>query len=256
VRNSRNPDQVRHSPVLALAAALCIAASASAGTLTVTPVSLSLGPRAASALLTLKNPGDQQLRYEVSVATWSEDEHGEMVLLPTDDIVVFPLLSSLPPHSEKTVRVGLIQRGAAATERTYRVFFQEMKPPQTESGDAAAVMLLMRIGIPVFVAPPKSSGSAVLEPPTLAGGHLHFRLSNPGNAHIRLQKLTVTSETPGGMPISHELKTWYLLAGGTRVYDLALDAKECGTAQGIRVEARWQGGSVSGRVPVAAHGCA
>lgn len=246
---------VRHLVILALGLALGQAELAFAASLNVSPILVELGPKVSSQLLTVRNEADREVRFEVSVFAWTEDEQGEMVLVPTDDLVVFPLISSIASRSERAVRVALARRSKAPVERTYRVWIQEMSPPRSEA-DTATVTIQMRISIPVFVAPEKPKGLAVLEPPSLAGGHVRFRLTNPGNARVRLQAVTVSAEYPDGKaPARHELRAWYLLAGGVRAYDVALDPEECAGAMAFLVEAKWPGGIVSGRVPARAGGC-
>jgi len=238
-----------------LGLALCQAEPLFGLTLGVSPVGITLGPKAQSSLLTLTNQGDHDVRFEVSVFAWAEDESGEMKLTPTDDLVVFPLLSSVPARSQKIARIGLAHRAPTAVEKAYRVFIEEMPGPQTEA-EGGKVLMQMRVGIPVFFAPARPSGSAVLQDAALEGGRLRFRLANPGNAHVRLSHVRVTTE--GGADVvaaEHELPAWYLLPGGARAYDLALDPKECSGARSFRVDATGPGVTVSTRVEAPANGC-
>lgn len=245
----------RHILMLALGLALGRAELALSASLMVTPVSVDLGQDAASQLLTLKNQEDREIRFEVSAFAWSEDENGEMALAPTEDLVVFPLLSSIAPHGERTVRVGLARRGPTPVERTYRIFFEEMATPRTTTV-AGTVRLTMRIGIPVFVAPPKPTATAELESLSFEHGKVRVRLAHRGNAHLRLTSVTITAESANGAPVARrDLKAWYLLAGGARQYDLRLEPEECNGAAQLLVEARWSGGNVSGRVAVPTDGC-
>lgn len=247
--------KTRHIAIALLGLALGQAELGFSATLTVSPISVDLGPKAASQLLVLGNQTDRELRFEVSTFVWTEDEHGEMVLAPTDDLIVFPLISAIAPRSTKSVRVGLVRRTASAMERTYRVFFQELSAPQSAE-NSGQVMMQMRIGIPVFVAPPKPRGSAEVSSAGLAAGLLRFRLANPGNRHIRLLSVSVTVEGAEGASVAaHELPAWYLLAGGVRLYELTVPPGECLAAKELVVAARWSDGSVSGRVAVPAGAC-
>lgn len=253
--NFSTSGMVRRVAAVLLASALGHAELGLSATLSVSPVRADLGSKTASQLLTLGNDTDHEIRFEVSVFAWTEDEQGEMVLAPTGDLVVFPLLSAIAPHSSKTVRVGLARRESSPQERTYRVFFQELAPPRA-AADSGAVKMQMRIGIPVFVAPPQPHGSAVLEEANFAAGRLRFHLSNPGNSHIRLQEVAVTVEGPGGALISsHALPAWYLLAGGVRRHELTLEPAACVAAESLVVSARWSDGSVSGTVEVPVGAC-
>jgi P pilus assembly chaperone PapD len=117
-------------------------------------------------------------------------------------------------------------------------------------------MMQMRVGIPVFIAPQKPRGSAELAGAGLVAGRLRLRLTNPGNRHVRLLSVSATLEGADGSFIAaHELPAWYLLAGGARAYELAVDPGECLATRAFRVAARWSDGSLSGRVEVPAGAC-
>jgi hypothetical protein len=70
----------RHVAIALLGLAVGQAELGFSTTLTVSPISVDLGPRAASQLLVIGNQTDRELRFEVSTFLWTEDEQGEMVL--------------------------------------------------------------------------------------------------------------------------------------------------------------------------------
>jgi hypothetical protein len=47
--------------------------------------------------MTVRNDGDQRLRLQVNVMAWDQNNQGEMVLNPTDDIIFYPNLLTLEP---------------------------------------------------------------------------------------------------------------------------------------------------------------
>ncbi len=63
--------------ILAVVVALLLAPhAATASNFTVTPTEVNLSPSATSALVTVRNGGKLPLRFEITLVSWSEDEHG------------------------------------------------------------------------------------------------------------------------------------------------------------------------------------
>src|SRR5206468_4339846 len=136
---------------LALGLLLCLAARASATSFTVTPIQVVLATSTSSTLLTVANQSADTLRLEVSAFAWDQAPDGEMQLTATEDVLFFPSLLTLGPGERRNVRVGAAT-AAAASEKTYRIFVEELPPP--EGGSTApkksGVRILTRMGIPVF----------------------------------------------------------------------------------------------------------
>src|SRR5258705_536927 len=74
--------------------------------LDVSPVQIHLNREASKALLTLRNGGEETVRYQVSVFAWDEDPSTGMKLSKTEDIVAFPAAFSLKGGESHNVRVG------------------------------------------------------------------------------------------------------------------------------------------------------
>src|SRR4051794_9617959 len=106
------------------------AGSAEASAFTVTPVRILLGRGANSALLNVRNDSTDAIRFQISLKAWNQAPDGEMQLTDTNDLVFFPSMMELAPGEEKKVRVGSAFKAPVTTERTYRIFFEELPPPQ------------------------------------------------------------------------------------------------------------------------------
>ena len=65
--------------------------------LDVSPVQIDLSRETSKAILTLRNGGEETVRYQVSVFAWDEDPASGMKLGKTDDIVFFPQTFSMKP---------------------------------------------------------------------------------------------------------------------------------------------------------------
>src|SRR5439155_1411089 len=68
----------------------CGAGPVRASALNISPVQIWLTPDASKSLLTLRNEGPEDARYQRSVMAWDEDARTGMKLGPTEDILVFP----------------------------------------------------------------------------------------------------------------------------------------------------------------------
>jgi fimbrial chaperone protein len=97
--------------------------------------------------------------------------------------------------------------------------------------------VLSRFGIPVFVAPPKGAPDLRLQGVALDGGRVAISVENAGTVHTRLKSVLVRALDASGVELfTRELTGWYILAGGMRRYELALDPSTCQSASRIAVE--------------------
>lgn len=217
-----------------LGLALCRAGSAGAATYSVNPTGVILRAGTRSALVTIKNESDQALRFQLSVVAWGQDETGAMQTAPTEDIVFFPALLTLERGEERKVRIGAATP-FAATEKTYRLFIEELPPPDRPS-EPGAVRVLTKTGIPIFLQParpapvPAASGLAV------SAGLLSFTLANTGNVHLPPDYAKVAAfDGSGAAVFSRQASVWYLLAGGRRVMTMEMARPECERVRRIEV---------------------
>jgi fimbrial chaperone protein len=212
----------------------------SASTFRVTPVQVALSGSSSSALLSVGNESDQELRFQVSAFAWGMDDAGRMKLTPTQDIVFFPMLFTLAPGTERKIRVGSTTF-VGPTEKTYRIFVEELPPSAVAEASRAGaqVRVLTKMGIPVFLQPERSEASGVIEVLGLEGGRLRYRVRNPGNVHFVLQNVQVRGFGASGEDvIDRHADGWYVLAGGSREYSESLSADECARLKSISIEAR------------------
>ncbi|HET8724103.1 MAG TPA: fimbria/pilus periplasmic chaperone [Anaeromyxobacteraceae bacterium] len=222
----------------ALAAALLASAwTARAAEVQLNPVVVTLAPSARSGMIAVRNQGSETVRFELQPRSWDESPSGQMQLGPTADLVVYPPVLTLGPGEERNVRVGVASPSSfGATERSYRLFIQEMAPSE-QPGGAAQVRMLSRIGIPVFLAPVRSSEKAVVAGLAARAGAVTFRLVNEGTVHFRPGSVKVVGRGAGGASLFEaDLPAWYVLAGGHREYTAAIPAEACRTVRSIEAQ--------------------
>jgi fimbrial chaperone protein len=248
--------------VTALALGLLLQAeSLSASAFRVTPVRVEFSQGNASTLLTVLNESTEELRFQISAFTWTQDRQGAMKLDETKDITFFPALLTLKPNEERKVRVGT-KSFATDTEKTYRIFFEELPPLVNKAeSSGASVRILTKMGIPIFVAPSKAKPDAAIDAAAVNGGKLTFDVANRGNVHFSVQGVKVVGlGADGGRLFERQLEGWYVLPGIPRTYEVEVPRDVCSKLKRVEVEATTdvtdpKFAAVSSRVDVAQPSC-
>ena len=221
--------------VTAVLLCLGVAESASAATFSVNPTQIFLSGRTTSSLLTLRNESTEALRFQLTAFAWSQSAIGEIELGPTTDVVFFPALLTLKPGEERRIRVGSTVT-PGNIEKTYRIFVEEL-PPTGEAAATAAVRVLTKMGVPIFVRPVKESAAASLAEVGLRDGTVHFSLQNIGTVHFVPQAITIRGLDREGKPaFEQQVASWYVLSGGRRDFDVAMPPADCARAASVMIE--------------------
>jgi fimbrial chaperone protein len=214
--------------------ALSIAAPAAGGTFRVTPVKVFFDQRARSASVTITNDGREPVTVQIEARRWTQSGgDGEDEYTPSDEILFFPRMATLPPGSERVIRIGVRAR-TDAREESYRLFIREL--PVVTPGEVT-VKLALNLGIPIFVKPAKELVEWGLEGASLSEERLEVHVRNRGNAHVVVERLVAIGTGDDGDVFSREVGGWYALAGGSRKFVIALPAQDCLKAKAIRIEA-------------------
>ncbi|MDB5745026.1 MAG: csuC [Polaromonas sp.] len=203
-------------------------AQAFAGEFTVNPVRLDLGPAAKSASVTVVNEGTEKLNFQLQAMDWAQDAAGKDQYSETNDLIFFPKLMSIEPGQEAVVRIGL-KTGAAATERTFRLFIEELpglvKKPE---GNGAQINFLIRFGLPIFVAPIQHQDGLAIETLELKNGVVSISARNTGNRHHVFKSLRLEGLDSAGKPVyGFDIADRYLLASTRKSYATTISAKQC-----------------------------
>jgi fimbrial chaperone protein len=241
---------------VALALSVLTGSASAQATFTISRVQVFLSNAVKSEVLTLANVSGGPLRFQLSVFAWDQNAQGEMVLTPTRDIVFFPPLLSLAAGEQRNIRVGTATP-PGASEKTFRLFVEELPPLTAPSaGGPAEVKIRTRLGIPIFLAPPQAVRGGRVDALAVRDGRLSFELRNTGNVHLMAQTIRVVASGQGGEVVTETaLEGWYLLAGGTRLYDLELPRDKCPSVHAIAVEVTTAQAVYSGRLAVPSGAC-
>jgi fimbrial chaperone protein len=226
--------------VRALALAFLFSTAAAAAGLDVSPVQIELTRETSKALLSLRNGGEDTVRYQVSVFAWDEDPVAGMKLTKTDDIVFFPQAFSLKPGESRNVRVGAAG-GFGAVEKTYRVFVEELPPAEKSAQPLSTVRVLTRIGVPVFLEPARALNDAKLGAVQIGQGKISAELRNDGNVRERVLSVEAQGLDASGKPLfEKQVQGWYVLAGGRKPYQIELPKDSCARVRKVLLTVRTQ----------------
>ena len=219
------------------------AGRARASGLNVSPVQVWLTPDVSKSLITLRNEGPDEARYQITVMLWDEDARTGMKLAPTEDVVVFPTVLQLKPGETKGLRVGpAVPFGPV--EKTYRIFIEEMPAPQ-KAETRATVRVLTRIGIPVFVAPVKAFEDRRLSAIQIGKSSASVEVENTGNVHFRVETVRLEGFGEGGAKLfEQQAQGWYVLAAGHKRYDLEIPRAACPQVRKLVVSVKTDGEQV------------
>jgi fimbrial chaperone protein len=245
--------------VLAATVALGLAAAApgraGAQTLEVTPIQAELTRNAPTEIITLHNLGSEPTRYQVSAFAWQQDRRGAMQLSRTKDVVFFPSLLTIGAGEKRNVRVAAAPTAAfGAVEKTYRIFVEQL-PSAPKSGQTS-VRVLTRVGIPVYLSPPEPTVHAEIASFAREGRRVAFVLKNTGNVRIRpdLVRLVGRGEA-GDIVFDQPLSSWYVLAGGERVFEAEAPKDGCARVRVLSAEIAVAKGTIESQLPVADGAC-
>ena len=204
------------------------------GSFRVLPTLVDLDPRSKTAVVRLINEGDEKLTLQLKGAVWSQDERGQDQYVPTDTLIFFPRIVTLNKGEERVVRLAY-QGPAAPQELTFRLFVEEL--PVLKPGVSGLVMIL-RVGIPVFVKPAEEVKDWSLAGVTVAEGFAHVLVRNGGNSHLMVASVAVKAADGAQQPLfRQEAKGWYVLSGKTVPFRVPLPPESCPNVRQLTAEA-------------------
>jgi len=184
--------------------------------------------------LTIKNESDEPVTLQLKAVEWGQDEDARSVYSPTRDIIFFPKLVSIEPNQKKLVRLGA---GTAHTEleKTYRLFIEEI--PQPGLSDTTAVKIVMKVGVPVFIAPMKDEVGGNIETISLLKSELSMKVRNEGNTHFTIRSIKVAGNNSFGEEVySAEIGGGYVHGGKDKGFTIKIPEAKCLEMQTMNIE--------------------
>jgi len=163
------------------------------------PSSSTSRPTRARPLLTLRNEGEETVRFQLQVNAWAEDSKEGMTLGSTGDIVFYPTLITLKPGETHKFASAPPCPSDCWSERT-ACSSRSSRRRKSRQQLRLRRAVLTRIGIPIFVEPTKVLESQALSAVALASGAAAFDLQNDGNVHLRVDTVRLEGFAPDGAP--------------------------------------------------------
>ena len=225
-----------------------------AATFSVTPTRIVLAPTATSVVVTLSNSSTAPMRFQLSAFAWDQTD-GQVVLLDTNDVVVYPTLVAIAPGESRRIRVAVSAR-ATAIERSYRLFVEELPNHADAPSSQMGVTVRTKMGLPIFVQGPKQAPRVALASVELGDAALLVRVTNEGTAHAVLDQIRVHGESKTGEVLfTSVVNGWYLLPGRGQVFSIPVQSVDCAKAATMTVTAESTDGRLSRRIAVRAPDC-
>lgn len=207
------------SPAFTLACGLLFTSLAAASDIQVSPTRIHLDADHRVQALTLRNTSSRDISFQIELADWLQID-GEDHYETTGDLLATPPIFTVAAGQQQIVRVGLRRPPDRAEELAYRLFIQELPEPLAD--DFTGLRMVLRMGLPVFVAPATGQTAHQLSwhAEINDSGQLQLRLNNAGTGHAQVTELALRhggqSFQPGGM--------FYVLPLSTRIRLLPVDA--------------------------------
>lgn len=211
-------------PKLAVVVALFLPTSLLGAEFSVSPIRIEFDRATRTSALTIRNDGTDKLQAQVTLSEWTQDETGKDVYAESRDLVFFPRLLTVEPGGEATVRVG-VRALPAAVERTYRLYVEEIPAPQKQGG--TQVNVRVRFGVGIFVRPPVATFRGEIVGLDAEKREIRVPVRNTGTVSFKVDTVVLCGTRKNAEPLLKELGGWYVLAGATRTFQIALSPTEC-----------------------------
>jgi fimbrial chaperone protein len=243
--------------VRVLAAAVLLAGAAglaSAARFSINLTRVHLGKNHPVETVALGNEEAQPLNFEVQVKRWTQGANGEWSLAPSDDLVVHPLIVTVPVGGKARVRIGSLAP-TTAVEQAYRVELQQLPDPNATT-DAVQVRMLTKISVPVFVEPQDAKPAVVLGASSVSAEKLGLVLRNDGKAYAPPGEASVrVLDAQGRVVHQSKLSIGYVLAGAQLPIATAWQAGACARAAQVELTTA-EGANLRAAIPADLRRCA
>lgn len=162
--------------------------------ITISPVILEINAQnhvRGTSLNLENNLNSPNKSYEITTFSWKQNEKGEEVLTPSDDLIVNPKTVYIPSGEQRQVRIGFkkkLSQMDLVKEKSWRIVFQEIVSPLEKTGLGISV----DFSVPLFAIDQPNK-----LPPNLLGsiekdGHLMLR--NLNKNHLKIMNVELIDD--------------------------------------------------------------
>jgi fimbrial chaperone protein len=226
---------------LLLSAALLLGPClAHGGNFGVAPTRLDFDRGTRTATIEVSSEDEQKLNFQVKLFEWSQTAEGRDEYRESQDLIWFPQIFAVNPNEKRIIRVGLKgQAPPPAVEKTYRLFIEEIPQPSA-AASGAEVKVVIRFGVPLFVAPAVPRRSLAIDSVQAAPGKAIVRVRNDGTRSVKVEGVRLQRESS----LVAEAQGWYVLAGVTRGFEIPVDPGKCPTSGSLEAVVTAEGASL------------
>lgn len=184
----------------------------------VSPIKVDLSADKKVVSLKVHNNSSEPTAVQTELMDWSQQEGKDLHQAVTRDLLVSPPIFTIAPGDTQIIRVGLRRPSDMQQELSYRLFLQELPPPIPDKFQGLRVV--MRVSLPVFVAPAKIQTNADLKWKIRQSntGDLILHAENQGNGHAKVTELRL--KLPNGRELVQR-GNFYILPGSQREWSIA-----------------------------------
>lgn len=199
-----------------------------AGEFAIVPLRVGLDRATRSAEVTVRNDDKTSLRMQLEAMAWRQDADGKDRYEPTDGLIFFPRALEIPPGESRIVRIG-VRAAPVSREETYRLFFEQLPVPgQPAPPPGASLLVLIRVGVPVFVAPAQSERRGQITQFETKGGQALFTVANVGNVHFVADRVELVALSRDGTRLhAQQFPERYFLAGAAKPLAATIPRELC-----------------------------
>ncbi|WP_321954745.1 fimbrial biogenesis chaperone [Paraburkholderia bannensis] len=127
-----------------------------AASLEITPVTVELEASQNGQVFTLHNNGTEALSAQIRVYSWNQEDGDDQLTL-TRDLIASPPIAQVAAGGEQIVRLVRAHPGGPAQEMAYRLFIDELPPPN--AAPSTGIQFRFRYSVPVFLYAPGERGA-------------------------------------------------------------------------------------------------
>jgi fimbrial chaperone protein len=196
---------------------------------TINPLQVYLERTSRASEIVVRNDDSAPLRMQVQAMSWRQDANGQDQYEPADDLLYFPRAMEIPPGDSRVVRVG-VKAAPVAREDAYRVFIEELPPavPVSAGPPGTSLQVLLRVGVPVFVAPAQPDRKTEIIRLDLRGATAEWVVANTGNVHLRAERLELLGVARDGAKLfEQQFQERYFLAGVVKTLRFDIPPEKC-----------------------------
>ena len=242
---------------LVLVALVALSPVTKAAEFTINPLQVHLDRTSRASEILVRNDDSAPLRMQVQAMSWRQDADGRDQYEPADGLLYFPRAMEIPPGDSRIIRVG-VKAAPVAGEDAYRVFVEELPPavPASVAPSGTSLQVLLRVGVPVFVAPVQPDRKAEITRLDLRGATAEWVVANTGNVHLRAEEVQLIGIARDGTKLFEQpFQERYFLAGVVKTLRFDIPPEKCAQLAALEVAVVGENLALKRKLDVAPGSC-